>query len=1135
LPRSPLRRVALGLAIALGVAPVVFFGVTLGIVKRTMAPEVPIGQLAGLVAEGIYSRVKCAIVTCTAETPEWLDYRLYAAPELLDGTLVALDVDEWGRVYVAETSRQERGAEDNRSHDWLAEDLASRSLEDRAAYYRAALDAGAFDDPDHFTTATDRLVLLEDGDGDGFADRRRELASWNEMLSGLVAGVEVREGTAWVTAVPSLHRLRDSDRDGVPDAPEELVRGFGVKTSLIGHDLHGLAWGPDGRLYFSMGDRGYSIERADGTRLEPDLGPGRGAVFRMWPDGSGLEVFATGLRNPQELAFDDFGNLFTGDNNGDGGDLARIVYVVEGGETGWAMPYQSLAGDYVRGPWVAERLWELQHDEQPAWVLPPVAHLGAGPAGLVHYPGLGLPERYADHFFLCDYRYMPDRSGVWSFALEPAGAGFELVDEHEFVWSILATDFDFSWDGRMFATEYNQTSGEVAVSVMRTRESAGEPRIAELTSHARTPMAELPSHDLLRLLDFPDQRLRLRAQSELAARAETSLLAALVHDRRAALRTRVHGLWGLGRIGAEGLRAVARDGLAWARPEPDELRAQLARVAGEVRAAWLAGDLRAWLTDPAPRVRFFAAQSLGALGDRASVPALLALLRDNADRDVFLRHAAVWALHRIDDREAVWAHRDDPSRSVRLAVLLVLRHAGDPRVAHFLADSDPRLVAEAARAIYDRAIEGAMPALAALLPGLAPADEADRQTARALHRRAIGASVRVRSAAGADGLARYAADERQLEALRELALEALATYAVPPPRDLAMGFHRPLVAVQEAVVAGVFRRRGRALVDSSLGGRALEIATALGEVPMEDRELAALAGDGDEPAAARASALRALAARVQGGAARPAAQASVDAALQSDTPALRMAGRELLEALDPDRAVGVLAEAASGAPVLGERQHAWARLGGLAPEAARAALSDALDRWERGALEEAVVLEVFAAARARDPALARRAAALLAPSADAPVASRRWALAGGDPEAGRVVFQTRGDCQRCHGGGGHGARVGPPLGGVAARGAEHVLRSLVEPDAELAAGFGTVAVTRRDGEIVSGRLLAASERQVEIERAGEVLRVPRADIVRMSEGASSMPPLGLVLEPEALRDVVAYVMSLPAGGTGGGS
>ena len=106
-------------------------------------------------------------------------------------------------------------------------------------------------------------------------------------------------------------------------------------------------------------------------------------MFRCDPDGKNLEVVARGLRNPQELAFDEFGNLFADDNNCDKGDHARLVYVVEGGDSGWNMAYQTIPPPYLVGPWHAERMWHLPHAGQPAWIVPPVGKLGAGPSGLL--------------------------------------------------------------------------------------------------------------------------------------------------------------------------------------------------------------------------------------------------------------------------------------------------------------------------------------------------------------------------------------------------------------------------------------------------------------------------------------------------------------------------------------------------------------------------------------------------------------------------------------------------------------------------------------------------------------------------------------------------------------------------------
>ena len=1106
--------------LVVGVLILLAWGALVYVYSDAAGPDVPKWQLALFIADEVGARIYCAVTGCPAELPEGMTLREWAGQELVPSTPVALDVDPWGRVYVAEGDRNQGGAEDNRRHMyWLEDDLASTTVEQRRAYYEKWVASGRIEEPDLFTKHADRAYVLTDENGDGAADRARELARWNDWVNGIFAGVLWHEGDLYATEIPSLFRLRGVNESERPEV-ETLATGFGVKTSLSGHDLHGLVHGPDGKIYFSMGDRGYNVTTREGRRLVPPLDPGRGAVFRMNPDGSELEVFAEGLRNPQELAFDDYGNLFTGDNNGDGGDAARIVYVVEGGDSGWAMPYQTLVGDYVRGQWNAEKLWHLQHGTQPAWIVPPIAHLANGPAGLAHYPGLGLPERYRDHFFLCDYRYQPNRSQIWSFAVEPAGAGFRMVDEHPFVGQILVTDVTFGYDARIYAARYNQFAATSSLVVMESAEARSDPRVAETVKLAQEGMGGRDESELASLLGHADRRIRLSAQQELVRRGEAELLAALARDRSQPLIPRLHAVWGLGQLGAP-------SDLAWAEGDEPELRAQLAKVAGEAGGERWAEDLIRWLDDESPRVRFFAAQSLGKLGAREAVEPLFALLRENADRDVFLRHAAVLALSRIGDVEAVAAKAGDPERAVRTAVLLVLRRAADPRVARFLADADPLLVLEAARAVHDVPIHAAYPALAAL-PSL-PEHE-DPQTSFALHRRVIDANLWLGTEAAALTLAAHAADTALPQAMRALALEALGEFAKPRPREIVWGSWRPLPERDPALVHAALDRYGRALVEGDLGERALEIALAYERVPLEDDELLARVEDDDESPQGRAASLRALAARVAAapaGTAGAALEAALDTAGASGAPLLRAEARDVLARLRPAAALAALAPARfEGERV--ERQRALRALGRIGDPAADALLLDAFARLEQGQLDPGVELDLLDAARARGtPVLLERVAAYEASGQGDLFAARRYALAGGDAGRGRLVFQGQGDCQRCHGSEGHGAGVGPELGGIGRRrDAAYVLRSVLEPSAEIAEGFATVSITKRDGSVVSGNLVSDSDGVLVLDAGGSELRIPVAEIEERVGPVSAMPPAGLALSPAELRDLVAYVATL---------
>ncbi len=363
---------------------------------------------------------------------------------------VAFTFDERGRLFVAETFRLHRGVTDTRHHmNWLADDLACRTVDDRLAMYRKYLGK----EFDSYSRDHDRVRLVEDRDGDGRADAATVFADgFHQAVDGLGAGLLARRGEVYFTCIPDLWRLRDTDGDGRADQRQSLQNGYGVHVGFLGHDLHGLRFGPDGRLYFSIGDRGLNVRSIDGRHV---FAPDAGSVLRCDPDGSNLEIYATGLRNPQELAFDEHGNLFTVDNNSDSGDKARLVHLVEGGDSGWRIGYQFIKKPVSRGPWNDEKIWHLPWDGQAAYFLPPLAHLSDGPAGLTYDPGVSLlPERYRRHFFLADFRGTASASGVRSFGVKPRGASFEMVDSEQFLWGLAATDVDFGPDGALYVSDW---------------------------------------------------------------------------------------------------------------------------------------------------------------------------------------------------------------------------------------------------------------------------------------------------------------------------------------------------------------------------------------------------------------------------------------------------------------------------------------------------------------------------------------------------------------------------------------------------------------------------------------------------------------------------------------------------------
>ena len=315
----------------------------------------------------------------------------------------------------------------------------------------------------------------------------------------------------WYTCIPDLWHLKESKKTGKAEEKKSLLTGFGVHVGYLGHDLHGLRMGPDGKLYFSLGDRGANVK----TEKSAIINIESGSIFRSNPDGTELELFATGLRNPQELAFDKYGNLFTGDNNSDSGDKARWVYLVEGSDSGWRIGYQFDTAVGIRGPFNAEKVWEPLHDGQPSYIVPPIANVADGPSGLTYYPGLGLPERYQDHFFLADFRGNAGASGIRSFANKPVGAGFEMVDSHEFIWGVLATDVDFGPDCALYVSDWVSGWGKPNKGRIYKFAYPGAEKDQEVQSVKRLlaeGFKQRSQEELVALLEHKDQRVRQEAQ-----------------------------------------------------------------------------------------------------------------------------------------------------------------------------------------------------------------------------------------------------------------------------------------------------------------------------------------------------------------------------------------------------------------------------------------------------------------------------------------------------------------------------------------------------------------------------------------------------------------------------------------------
>ena len=459
-----------------------------------------------------------ALAVANLEVHPELEARLFASePMVLSPS--SIDVDEKGRVWVCEVVNY-------RSHKGERRE-------------------------------GDRILILEDTDGDGKADKSTVFYQGTDIDSA--HGICVLGNRVIVSAGEEVFSLYDENGDGKSDRKEPLFARIG--GAQHDHGIHALHFGPDGRLYFNFGNAGQRLCTPDGNVItdingvkctnENNRPHQQGMVFRCEPDGSKVEMLGWNFRNNWEVAVDSFGTVWQSDNDDDGNKGVRINYVMEYGNygytdektgAGWREPRIGMETEIPRQHW---------HLNDPG-VVPNLLQTGQGsPTGIVVYEGDALPGVFRGQVIHCDAG--PGVVRVYPVKNDGAGYAAEMVNLLEGTrdrW-FRPSDVCVAPDGSLIVADwYDPGVGGHAMGDL------ARGRIFQVVAKGQAP-EKMPSPAAIETADgaitglkSPNESARYLAWTalhEMGRKAEPALKA-LFDDRSASPRHRARALWLRARI-----------------------------------------------------------------------------------------------------------------------------------------------------------------------------------------------------------------------------------------------------------------------------------------------------------------------------------------------------------------------------------------------------------------------------------------------------------------------------------------------------------------------------------------------------------------------------------------------------------
>ena len=534
-------------------------------------------------------------------------------------------------------------------------------------------------------TTAGRIALLEDLDGDGRFERRREFAT----DLGYVNGLALWRGGLFVTAAPDILYLKDTDGDGVADKREIVLTGFDATKSAqlrVSHPTLGL----DGKIYVTSG--------LNGGKVTSPAHPGRAAVTFSLKDGRfDPDTYAfenTSGRGQFGLTFDAFGRRFFCSNRHpvmqimlEPAQLARNPHL------SFSESVQEVSKVQAEAAVFPISRATITADFIPSLMAAPHAGTFTSASGVFIFGGTGLTPEHSGNVFICESA----QNLVQRQVLRPEGAAFRSDPPAAGKEFLASTDVWFrpvflgeGPDGALYLADMYRR--EIDHPRYVPAESRGlldfesgkdRGRIYRIVRATPTPSADDATYrdrrdDLtktVRALESPDEWWRADAQRRLVERADRAAvpLVETIATQATRAESRTRALWTL-----HSLRSLTTTAIAAALNDPHPgVREQALHFAGELitrgQGAHLLPAAIAATRDGDARVRFCAALALAGSRDETVVPALAALVvRDGEDR--WTRAAVLSGIAGRMDAFLLALQREPATKPAAIAA--VMEHVG---------------------------------------------------------------------------------------------------------------------------------------------------------------------------------------------------------------------------------------------------------------------------------------------------------------------------------------------------------------------------------------------------------------------------------------------------------------------------